>query len=627
MARIVVELQGKDSGLTSTLQKANTVSAQLGATTQKTSAILGGSLVKSSGNANAAILELSRGIQDAPFGSIGYINNLQQFQSIFGQLVKETGSAGSAFKALGSTLIGPAGLSVAFSIITAGIQIYSMWQQKSNKETQIAIDENKELAESIQNIEQVQAEGRKNASKDLSYAQTLYAVTQDLNQSNETRLKVAKELIKEYPTYLKGFDAEAIVAGKAAGAYERLTDAILAKGYAQAAEGNRQKLINQQLNANVDLAREQVNLTKLNRQIAQTEAGVNALPGSESSYAQNALERLKNQAQDSRNAITELNKTIANGRGEINLLDGVVKQLVKDFGTDVIFDPEKDKKGGKSTSEKIADLRKQLAELKEEFKETVTFAKASIGANQIDILDGFIKGLKEKAKKEFDGSKEPIIPIEAFIPEGVPQYVSQKLDETFYKIRDFSKQAGEVLSSGVANGIGDFAASIGNAIAAGDSALEAGGLAILSTIGSIATQLGKAAVSIGVGMIAIKKAFTNPLSAIAAGVALIAIGSFITGSVSKITQGENSVQNNARYQSPPGFAGGVTNFEGGLAYVHDGELLTNLPTGANVIPRAKTDRLLGSMGGGAGSWEVAGVLRGQDIEIAVRRTVSNNANI
>lgn len=37
----------------------------------------------------------------------------------------------------------------------------------------------------------------------------------------------------------------------------------------------------------------------------------------------------------------------------------------------------------------------------------------------------------------------------------------------------------------------------------------------------------------------------------------------------------------------PKFAQGVTNFEGGLAYVHQGEMLANLPPGTNVIPKAQ----------------------------------------
>jgi len=37
----------------------------------------------------------------------------------------------------------------------------------------------------------------------------------------------------------------------------------------------------------------------------------------------------------------------------------------------------------------------------------------------------------------------------------------------------------------------------------------------------------------------------------------------------------------------PSFAGGVDNFAGGLAKVHDGELLVNLPGGTSVIPKGQ----------------------------------------
>lgn len=42
----------------------------------------------------------------------------------------------------------------------------------------------------------------------------------------------------------------------------------------------------------------------------------------------------------------------------------------------------------------------------------------------------------------------------------------------------------------------------------------------------------------------------------------------------------------------PGFATGVENFSGGLAYVHQGELLTNLPPGTNVIPKQEVNQML-----------------------------------
>jgi hypothetical protein len=62
----------------------------------------------------------------------------------------------------------------------------------------------------------------------------------------------------------------------------------------------------------------------------------------------------------------------------------------------------------------------------------------------------------------------------------------------------------------------------------------------------------------------------------------------------------------------PGFAGGVTNFRGGLARVHEGELLTNLPRGTSVIPA----------GAGAGGVNMSNVFNLVDSESNLARKVS-----
>lgn len=68
-----------------------------------------------------SLQNLARVAQDAPFGFIAIANNLDPLVSSLGNLSKASGGVGGALKALGSALIGPAGLALAFSAVTSGI--------------------------------------------------------------------------------------------------------------------------------------------------------------------------------------------------------------------------------------------------------------------------------------------------------------------------------------------------------------------------------------------------------------------------------------------------------------------------------------------------------------------------
>ena len=314
-----------------------------------------------SNQAAFALTNLGRVAQDAPFGFIGIQNNLNPLLESFQQLRAQNTSLGATFKALGQSLIGPAGLGIALSLVTAAFTFYTQYQQRANKGAKEAVDANKELADSIKSISGVQAEGRSNASKDLSQLQSLYNATQNANIPAKERLKIADDLIKRYPKYLAGLTAEQVLAGKAASAYISLTNAILAKGYAQAAEENRQKLINQQLNAKVEITKEQAALDKsaaeLSKRTAQKQAtldiqGQAALEG--------GISKTSKAVENSKNKINELNQVYKNAASEIKILDNVTQGLIKTFGADVVIDPEKIDKSNKDLKTQ-SDILKALS--------------------------------------------------------------------------------------------------------------------------------------------------------------------------------------------------------------------------------------------------------------------------
>lgn len=99
----------------------------------------GGALDKSNDStrrATQSMTDLSRVVQDAPYGFIGIANNINPLVESFGRLKKETGSTGGAFKALVGSLAGPAGIGIAISVVTSLLVAFGDKLFSSSKKSQ-----------------------------------------------------------------------------------------------------------------------------------------------------------------------------------------------------------------------------------------------------------------------------------------------------------------------------------------------------------------------------------------------------------------------------------------------------------------------------------------------------------
>jgi hypothetical protein len=106
----IAKLNSEIKGLEQEVQKANNLSID-----EK------GGIVKSSNKARQAITSLSLVAQDLPFGFIAIQNNLPAVLENFTALNTKSGGLKGALKDLGSTLLGPAGIFLAFSAVTAAV--------------------------------------------------------------------------------------------------------------------------------------------------------------------------------------------------------------------------------------------------------------------------------------------------------------------------------------------------------------------------------------------------------------------------------------------------------------------------------------------------------------------------
>jgi hypothetical protein len=208
---------------------------QFAADASKSAGVLGGSVVKGSNSAAFALTNLGRVAQDAPFGFIGIQNNLNPLLESFQRLKAETGGTGSALKALGSSLIGPAGLGIALSLVSAGILLYQQYQQRANKTTNDAKKAADEYINTLGQLQQVQLKGATSAQEELTTLSLLFKQYKDQNSPLENRKAAYEELQKLYPAYFKNLDFESNAAGKTKTAYDLLTVSILANARAKAA--------------------------------------------------------------------------------------------------------------------------------------------------------------------------------------------------------------------------------------------------------------------------------------------------------------------------------------------------------------------------------------------------------
>lgn len=564
-------------------------SKQLATESAKTSMILGGAMVKSSNQAAFALQNLGRVAQDAPFGFIGIQNNLNPLLESFAILKQQTGSTGAALKALGSSLIGPAGLGIALSVVSAAVLFYQQYQQRANKATENAKKVTDDYAESLDQVSQAQLKGAQSAQSELITLKLLYDRTQNLSLSNKQRVQAVNELQDKYPAYFGNLKDEAILAGQAGTKYNELASAILATAKARAAtdlivKNQTRKLEDEQ--KIIDLQKEQVEnekslaILKTRSASSQGSAGVGSAGGVGIARELSVIEEKINKNKEAqRNLATD-----------INIIDGKNLQLTKSINAETAKGLVDTGKGIKNNAEKT----KKLKEVTQEWLDLM-FAKrrdkAVVGLSTDSGLTNTNNAQEVIQKKSQDAQ---LANLKAFTAE----YTKE--------LNKFNDDASSIINGNLVetfSGIGD---AIGDALSGGQNLLTGLSMTLLSSLGSVVTDLGRLAIATGVGIKAIRTAFKtlNPLVAIAAGVGLIALGSAITKSVSKL--GEKI----------PGYANGTNSARGGIALVGErGPELVNLPTGSAVTPN---HQIAGMLGGG-NVFIPDMVLRGEDIWVSFRK--------
>jgi hypothetical protein len=305
--------------------------------------------------ASYALTNLSRVASDAPFGFIAIQNNLDPLLSSFGQLQKETGSVGGALKALGSSLAGPAGIAVGFSVVSALVTTAIQKYGSLGAAVDALFNSLDATAQAQQNITNEFVKSDASVKSQLESLNVLVKVYDDVNTTEEGRKNIMQKIRSEYAKYLPDLDKEKITISDIKDNYAILSQTLIELGRVKALN----KLIDDQ-----SLVTEKLRAAK-----AEESVGIfDQLKNTFLSFGNTSLAAFKNSTTGVINqfeAIKESEKITASYRAELFKVEQALanKRLVS------TKDTEETKQKTKVTKEQArvtADYWKELATLNKE---------------------------------------------------------------------------------------------------------------------------------------------------------------------------------------------------------------------------------------------------------------------
>ncbi len=160
-------------------------------------------------SATQSLTNIGRVAQDLPFGFIGIANNLNPLLESFQRLRAETGSGRAALQALGSSLLGPGGLGIALSLLTAGLSFMSLGLQAWGVKAEKAKKDTDEFIKSLKTLDEVAASATGSQAGEIAKVQALADVIQNTNNSYKERKRAIEELKEVNKSYFGDLTLEA----------------------------------------------------------------------------------------------------------------------------------------------------------------------------------------------------------------------------------------------------------------------------------------------------------------------------------------------------------------------------------------------------------------------------------
>ena len=534
-------------------------------------------------NGGNTLMQFSRIAQDAPFGIIGIGNNLTATAESFGYLTKQTGGAGNALKAIGSSILGTGGILLGVSLLTTGLTYLAQNGLTINdvfNRLNGTFDENKKL------MNEVAIETAKNSQAQITSVGAYVSAAKNINLSMSDRLIAVKKLQDEYPAYFGNLTKEEILNGNIAQTVRQLTLALIAKAKAAALTDRIVKLaeeeeaIQQKINASITTT---FKLYKLSRQEAfnaavvlnkQLRGEIDLVAELEKGNANNlsATEKTALAAFQYSATLRGLSSEIQNNRAQQDrLTDGIERQTA----AQIKLDQQKEK----SAKTKPVNVTPQVSGLN-----TGLQANGLTDLNTIAVFNGQVDQFGNKIKS-----------LPGVITTSMGQVRTVFSSETLAMLetmKAFNDEMNALVTTSLTDTFSNLGNSIGEALANGTNVFSAIGGTLLQSMGKFLSDMGGLLIKYGTlavvkGKLDLAIAAGGPLSigaglaAIAVGVALKAAGAAIGGAASRGSSGGNGSRNvstGADYSSPSTSSVSSSSFSSGgtVVFEIDGQKLVGV---------------------------------------------------
>jgi regulator of replication initiation timing/uncharacterized membrane protein YtjA (UPF0391 family) len=271
-----------------------------------------------------ALTNLSLVAQDLPFGFIGIQNNLPGVISSFGDLTREAGSVGGALKQLGSSLIGPAGLFLAFSVVTSAVTYLIQKYGSLGAAVTALVSNNAKLVQVQNALNKEMASSIGDTAAETAKIQILVKSINDLSKPMKERQDAYVALKKIAPEIARGIGEENTLTQKNIDLINENSKARIEYIKLRARENAINNIINK--NEEERIALEQEYPALLSRK-QKAESAYNKVKGISFDGTKTFNAGLQTEAINLESATNALDKNALQRRELFKINDGLIKQL------------------------------------------------------------------------------------------------------------------------------------------------------------------------------------------------------------------------------------------------------------------------------------------------------------